>query len=56
MKIALIANSRARGVLQNKLRPDLEKEFSVHNISYDLLGAQYHNHATELVKQIPMRE
>ena len=56
MKIALIANSRAQGVLQNKLRTDLEKEFSVHNISYDLFGTQYHNHATELVKQIPMRE
>jgi diacylglycerol kinase family enzyme len=56
MKIALIANSRSCGVSKNKLTPDLEKELKVHNISFDLLQTQYHDHATELVKQISIRE
>jgi diacylglycerol kinase (ATP) len=56
MKIALIANSRSRGVSQNKLTPDLEKELKEHKIGFDLLQTQYHGHAIELVKQIPMRE
>ena len=56
MKIALIANSRSSGLSQNKLTPDLEKELKEHNIRFDLLRTQYHGHAIELVKQIPMRE
>ena len=56
MKIALIANSRSSGVSKNKLTPDLEKELKVHNISFELLQTQYHDHATELVKQISIRE
>jgi diacylglycerol kinase family enzyme len=56
MKIALIANSRSSGLSQNKLTPDLEKELKEHNIRFDLLRTQYHGHAIELVKQMPMRE
>ena len=56
MKIALIANLRSRGVSQNKLTPDLEKKLKEHNIHFNLLRTQYHGHAIELVKQIPMRE
>jgi YegS/Rv2252/BmrU family lipid kinase len=56
MKIALIANSRSSGVSQNKLTPDLEKKLKEHNIRFDLLPTRYHDHATELVKQISIRE
>jgi YegS/Rv2252/BmrU family lipid kinase len=56
MKIALIANSRSSGVSQNKLTPDLEKELKTHNIRFDLLQTRYHDHATELVKRISIRE
>jgi diacylglycerol kinase family enzyme len=56
MKIALIANSRSSGVSENKLTPDLEKKLKEHNISFDLLQTQYHDHATELVKRISIRE
>jgi diacylglycerol kinase family enzyme len=56
MKIALIANSRSRSVSQNKLTPDLEKGLNAHNIRFDLLRTQYHGHASELVKQISIRE
>ena len=56
MKIALIANSRSSSVSQNKLTPDLEKELKTHNIRFDLLQTRYHDHATELVKRISIRE
>jgi YegS/Rv2252/BmrU family lipid kinase len=56
MKIALIANSRSSGVSQNKLTPDLEKGLKTHNIRFDLLQTRYHDHATELVKRISIRE
>lgn len=56
MKIALIANSRSSGVSQNNLTPGLDNQLKEHHIRYDLLPTQYHDHATELVKQISIRE
>jgi YegS/Rv2252/BmrU family lipid kinase len=56
MKIALIASSRSSGVYKNQLLPDLENELKKNNIRFDLLRTQYHGHATELVKQISIRE
>jgi len=56
MKIALIANSCSSGVSKEKLMPELENEFKKHNIEFDLLRTRYHGHATELVKQISIRE
>ncbi len=56
MKIALIANSRSSGISGNNLRPDLENEFKKHHIAFDLLRTQYHGHATQLVKQLSIRE
>ncbi len=56
MKIALIANSRSSGISGNNLRPELENEFKKHHIAFDLLRTQYHGHATQLVKQLSIRE
>ena len=56
MKIALIANSHASGISGNNLRPELENEFKKHHIAFDLLRTQYHGHATQLVKQLSIRE
>jgi YegS/Rv2252/BmrU family lipid kinase len=56
MKIALIANSRSSGVSEENLLPELENKFKKHHIAFELLRTQYHDHATQLVKQISMRE
>ena len=56
MKIALIANSRSNAVKENTLIPELKREFKAHNITFDLLWTRYHEHATQLVKQISIRE
>ena len=56
MKIALIANSRSGGLSEENLLPEFENEFKKHHIEFDLLRTQYHGHATQLVKQISMRE
>ncbi len=56
MKIALIANSRSSGISEENLLPEFENEFKKHRIEFDLLRTQYHGHATQLVKQISIRE
>ena len=56
MKIALIANSRSRGLSEENLLPELENEFKAHHIEFDLLRTQYHGHATQLVKQLSIRD
>ena len=56
MKIALIANSRSSGLSEENLLPEFENEFKKYHIEFDLLRTQYHGHATQLVKQISIRE
>ena len=56
MKIALIANSRASGISEERLLPELENKFKKHHIAFDLLRTQYHGHAIQLVKHLSMRE
>ena len=56
MKIALIVNSRSSGLSEENLLPELENEFKAHHIEFDLLRTQYHGHATQLVKQLSIRE
>jgi diacylglycerol kinase (ATP) len=56
MRIALIANSRAKEVKNQSISPTLEKKLSERNIHFDLFTTQYHGHAFEIIRQTPIRE
>jgi YegS/Rv2252/BmrU family lipid kinase len=56
MKIALIANSRSKEVKNQTINPTLETKLSKRNIYFDLFTTQYHGHAFEMMRQIPLTE
>ena len=56
MRIALIANSRSKEFKNQTMSPLLEKKLSEGNIGFDLFATQYHGHAFEMIRQLPIRE
>ena len=56
MKIALVLNPRIGAKKSKKLLLIAENRFKEANIRFDLFVTQYHGHAAEIIKNMPLSE